>query len=88
MSNQSADTLSNILFHKYHPLLKKLSAFEKAGYETLPICIFAIMGLIGGVFYREFTKAYHWTDVTRLSFVHLHLITLSFLWLIIVYLFF
>lgn len=64
-----------------------LQKFEPGNLFKLALT-FAIMGLIGGVFYREFTKAYHWTDVTRLSFVHLHLITLGFLWLIIVYLFF
>ena len=64
-----------------------LQKFEPGNLFKLALT-FAIMGLIGGVFYREFTKAYHWTDVTHLSFVHLHLITLGFLWLIIVYLFF
>ena len=32
---------------------------------------YAILSMIGGVFYREFTKLNNFTGVTRLSFVHL-----------------
>ncbi|MEF9976040.1 MAG: DUF2871 domain-containing protein [Oscillospiraceae bacterium] len=39
--------------------------------------IYAILAMIGGVFYREFTKLLNFTGVTRLSFVHLHLFVLG-----------
>lgn len=47
---------------------------------------FLIMGLIGGVFYREFTKIFKYTAKTPLSVVHVHLIVLGFLFLTILYL--
>lgn len=39
--------------------------------------IYAILGLAGGVFYREFTKASAFTGKTTLSVVHTHLILLG-----------
>ena len=34
--------------------------------------IYLILALIGGVFYREFTKAFEFTGKTTLSIVHVH----------------
>nr|WP_294681336.1 DUF2871 domain-containing protein [uncultured Anaerotignum sp.] len=34
--------------------------------------VYAILAMIGGVFYREFTKFNHFTDKTMLSVVHTH----------------
>lgn len=45
-----------------------------------------IMGLIGGVFYREFTKFYDFTGVTHLSKVHVHSLALGFILLLVIYL--
>lgn len=39
--------------------------------------IYAIFAMIGGVFYREFTKFYHFTKVTTLGKVHTHLFILG-----------
>lgn len=40
---------------------------------------FLVIGLCGGVFYREFTKAFGWFARTTLSVVHVHLLVLGFL---------
>ncbi|WP_308540531.1 DUF2871 family protein [uncultured Murdochiella sp.] len=40
---------------------------------------FLVLGLCGGVFYREFTKAFGWMARTTLSVVHVHLLVLGFL---------
>lgn len=46
---------------------------------------FAILGLVGGVFYREFTKLNGFEGTTALSYLHPHLILLgSFLCLLLV----
>ncbi|WP_209019091.1 DUF2871 domain-containing protein [Peptoniphilus raoultii] len=47
--------------------------------------VFLIMGLLGGVFYREFTKTYSWEEFTSLGLVHTHLMVLGFLFLLIFY---
>ncbi|MEG1859418.1 MAG: DUF2871 domain-containing protein [Christensenellaceae bacterium] len=39
--------------------------------------IYAITALLGGVFYREFTKFNGFTGTTTLSIVHLHLLVLG-----------
>lgn len=39
--------------------------------------VYAIAALIGGVFYREFTKMNNFTDVTMLGKVHTHLFMLG-----------
>ncbi|MEG0251359.1 MAG: DUF2871 domain-containing protein [Christensenellaceae bacterium] len=39
--------------------------------------IYAIAALLGGVFYREFTKFNGFTGTTTLSIVHLHLLVLG-----------
>lgn len=39
--------------------------------------VYGMLALIGGVFYREFTKFYHFTGKTSLSVVHTHLLTLG-----------
>lgn len=39
--------------------------------------IYGLLALIGGVFYREFTKFHHFTGKTSLSVVHTHLLTLG-----------
>lgn len=46
---------------------------------------YLILGLVGGVFYREFTKYFRWTGFTSLSVVHVHMIALGFLFLLIVF---
>ena len=39
---------------------------------------YAILGLCGGVFYREFTKLYDYVDLrTQLAFLHVHLLVLG-----------
>ncbi len=45
---------------------------------------YAILSMIGGVFYREFTKLNGFTGVTRLSFVHLHLMVLGMFFFLLV----
>lgn len=45
-----------------------------------------IMGLIGGVFYREFTKFYAFTDATHLGKVHVHTLVLGFVVSFLMYL--
>ncbi len=47
--------------------------------------VFLILGLVGGVFYREFTRWSGWTDKTALSLVHVHLIALGFMVLLALY---
>ncbi|WP_028044468.1 DUF2871 domain-containing protein [Candidatus Stoquefichus massiliensis] len=39
--------------------------------------IYVILALIGGVFYREFTKFNGFTGVTRLADIHVHLMVLG-----------
>lgn len=39
--------------------------------------IYLILALIGGVFYREFTKAFEFTGKTTLSIVHVHFFVLG-----------
>lgn len=46
---------------------------------------FLLMGLIGGVFYREFVKFYKWQGPTSLSFIHVHWLVLGFIFLMMVY---
>ena len=46
-----------------------------------------IMGLLAGVFYREFTKYYQFTDVTHLSAVHVHALVLGFILPVLMYIF-
>ncbi len=49
--------------------------------------IYAIVGMVGGVFYREFTKYNNFTGVTSLGKVHVHLLFLGMLVFLIVSLF-
>ena len=49
--------------------------------------VYAILGMIGGVFFREFTKFSDFFGQTSLSFVHLHLFALGMLFFLIVALF-
>ena len=46
--------------------------------------LFLILGLVSGVFYREFTKIYAFTDYTTLSVVHTHLLILGTMFLLII----
>ena len=47
--------------------------------------IYAILTMLGGIFYREFTKFNNFSGTTTLSFVHLHLFVLgTILFLIII----
>lgn len=45
---------------------------------------YLILGLLFGVFYREFTKINNFTGVTSLSLVHTHILVLGFIFFIIV----
>lgn len=45
-----------------------------------------VVGLIGGVFYREFTKFYAFTDATHLSKIHVHTLVLGFFVSLLMYL--
>lgn len=47
---------------------------------------YLILGLISGVFYREFTKIYGYTNYTRLSVLHTHLLTLGMMIFMIIFL--
>lgn len=47
---------------------------------------FLIMGLIGGVFYREFTKFYAFNSPSHLGKIHVHIIVLGFIFSILQYL--
>lgn len=47
--------------------------------------VFAILGLMGGVFYREFSKAFNYTATTYLNFVHLHLLVLGFIFYLVLF---
>lgn len=58
--------------------------FEQENIFKLAIS-FLIMGLISGVFYREFVKYYKWQGLISLSFIHVHLLTLGFMMLVLVY---
>ncbi|AYV34284.1 DUF2871 domain-containing protein [Erysipelothrix amsterdamensis] len=49
---------------------------------------YLIAGLVGGVFYREFTKFQGFTGFTRLSLIHPHLLVLGMILSLIVALFF
>lgn len=44
-----------------------------------------VMGLVAGVFYREFTKFYDFQDKSHLSILHVHALVLGFLLLLIIY---
>lgn len=46
---------------------------------------FLILALAGGVFFREFTKAFKWHGDTTLSVVHVHLMSLGFMLFAILY---
>jgi phosphatidylglycerophosphate synthase len=46
--------------------------------------IYAVAAMIGGVFYREFTKFYQYTGVTALGKVHTHLFILGMIVFLIV----
>lgn len=46
--------------------------------------IYALLGMVGGVFYREMTKLNDFTGQTSLSFVHLHLFALGMLFFLVV----
>ncbi|WP_010631685.1 DUF2871 domain-containing protein [Sporolactobacillus vineae] len=45
--------------------------------------IYLIAGLAAGIFYREMTKAVHFTAYTQLSVLHTHLLTLGMLFFLI-----
>lgn len=47
---------------------------------------YLILGLVSGVFYREFTKIYGYTNYTRLSVLHTHLLTLGMIIFMIIFL--
>lgn len=45
---------------------------------------YMVLGVLSGLFYREFTKGKDFTGYTQLSIVHTHLLTLGFIVLLIV----
>lgn len=45
---------------------------------------YMVLGVLSGLFYREFTKAKGFTGDTQLAIVHTHLLTLGFIVLLIV----
>lgn len=45
---------------------------------------YMVIGVLSGLFYREYTKAADFTGSTQLSVVHTHLLTLGFIVLLIV----
>jgi hypothetical protein len=45
---------------------------------------YMVIGVLSGVFYREYTKGTSFTGYTQLSIVHTHLLTLGFIVLLIV----
>lgn len=45
--------------------------------------LYGVLALIGGVFYREFTKFHHFTGKTSLAVVHTHLLALGVLLLLV-----
>lgn len=49
--------------------------------------IYAVLAMIGGVFYREFTKFNNFTGVTALGKVHVHLFILGMIMFLIIALF-
>lgn len=49
--------------------------------------IYAVLAMIGGVFYREFTKFNNFTGVTALGKVHVHLFVLGMIMFLIIALF-
>lgn len=49
--------------------------------------IYAILGICGGVFYREYTKYMNFTGKTMLAFVHTHLLILGMFFFLILALF-
>lgn len=46
--------------------------------------VYAVLGLIGGLFYREFTKVNDFNGFTQLAVVHTHLLALGMLVMLIV----
>lgn len=61
-----------------------ISEFENRNILGLSFT-FLIMGLIGGVFYREFTKFYNYQAENHLSKLHVHVLVLGFLLMMLVY---
>lgn len=49
--------------------------------------VYGVLGLIGGVFYREFTKFNGFTDFTTLSVVHTHYLMLGMVFFLLLVLF-
>ena len=45
--------------------------------------LYAILAMVGGVFYREFTKFFGFTGKTTLSFVHTHYFMLGMVFFIL-----
>ena len=46
---------------------------------------YAVMGLLGGVFYREFTKYYRFEETTHLGKLHVHTLVLGLLLMMLLY---
>lgn len=44
---------------------------------------YAILAMVGGIFYREFTKIYDFVQPTTLSVVHVHLFVLGMIFMLI-----
>jgi len=65
-------------FKNYNKKFRKSSVLELSTASL-------ILGLVGGVFYREFTKIYDFTGTTYLGKVHGHTLALGFLSLLLLY---
>jgi hypothetical protein len=65
-------------FRNYVKIFSRQSIIELA-------FVSLILGLAGGVFYREFTKIYAYTETTYLGGIHVHTLALGFLSLFVLY---
>lgn len=52
-------------------------------YITLSI-FYAVLAMAAGIFYREFTKFFHFTQCTTLSTVHVHLFALGMIFVLLI----
>ena len=80
MPKTAAYLMIVVLGYKY--FINKFSRINLLGLAFTNL----IMGLVGGVFYREFTKFYKFTDTTHLGKIHVHLLVLGFAFMLILYL--
>lgn len=65
----------------YRYFITKFEAINLLGISFTTL----LMGLIAGVFYREFIKFYHYQNITHLSRLHVHILVLGFLTMLVAY---